>query len=52
MAGIAELMFMKTSGMYDDDQAYRQRVQKYNEAVNQLQYNEQTGQFDYLKLLS
>lgn len=48
MAGIAELAFMKASGMYDDDQAYRQRVQKYNEAVNQLQYNEQSGQFDYL----
>lgn len=49
MAGINEMIFMKTSGMYDDDQAYRQRVQKYNEAVNQLQYNEQSGQFDYLK---
>lgn len=48
MAGIAELAFMKTSGMYDEDRAYKERVQKYQEATSQLQYNEQTGSFGYL----
>lgn len=48
MSGIAEMMFKKTSGQYDDEMAYKQRVQKYAEAVSQLQYNEQTGSFDYL----
>lgn len=48
MSGIAEMMFKRTSGQYDDEMAYKQRVQKYAEAVSQLQYNEQTGSFDYL----
>ena len=48
MTGIAELAFMKASGMYDEDRAYKERVQKYHEAASQLQYNEQTGSFGYL----
>lgn len=48
MSGIAEMMFKKTSGQYDDEIAYRDRVQKYAEAVQQLKYNQATGNFDYL----
>lgn len=48
MAGINEMIFMKTSGMYDDERALKERVQSYHEAVSELQWNPETKQYGYL----
>lgn len=48
MAGINEMIFMKTSGMYDDERAFKERVQSYHEAVSELQWNPETKQYGYL----